>query len=699
MNFILAKTFTDSLAKLDAALQSQVKATVFDFQQNPKQPGFQFHRIDRAKDKHMWSARVNDDLRMVIHHQEDRMVFCYVAHHDDAYAWGERRRIEPNPVTGAAQFVEIKERVEEITKTIVREVVRDPPIFQRYEGDYLLALGVPVEWLDAVLAVDMAGLEKLEGHLPAEAFERLLQLACGEPVPRPVVTPTADPYAHPDARRRFVVLDDRAEFRRALEHPWEQWLVFLHPTQRAVVQRRFQGPSRVTGSAGTGKSVVAIHRAAQLAKAVASGEVLLTTYSRTLASRLAQNLALLLPNEGGRPRVVVEHLHKLARDRWTKATGRSFTPLDTKLLAQLVEEAVVRAAPKIPLSLAFVRAEWEAVVDPWGIRTWESYRSATRTGRSTPMGLKQRQEVWKVFDALHAILRERRWMSWNQLCYECAQTLGSKPPFRHVIADECQDFGPAELTLLRSLAPPGADDLFLCGDAGQRIFRAKFPWAALGIDVRGRSTRLKVNYRTTEQIRRFADRLIPSAIDEEDGESASRATVSVLSGPTPETKSCATVAEEVSAVAAWVRALLTDGYAPRELAVFARTEAVLRDRALRALAAAGVEAHTLHDDEAVSPTKASYGTMHRAKGLEFRAVVVMGCEEGVLPSPKALEIEDDADREAALEQERQLLYVATTRARERLLVTAAGRASVFLAPVPQGKTSAVAAPALITSGS
>jgi hypothetical protein len=678
VNFILAKTFTDSLAKLDTPLQAQVKAAVFDFQQSPKLPGFQFHRIDRAKDKHMWSARVNDDLRMVIHHTDDRMVFCYVAHHDDAYSWGERRRIEPNPVTGAAQFVEIKERVEEITKTIVREVVRDAALFERHERDYLLALGVPLEWLDAVHTVDMAGLEKLEPHLPAEAFERLLQLACGEPVPRPVLAPAADPYAHPDARRRFVVLDDRAEFRRALEHPWEQWLVFLHPTQRAVVQRRFQGPARVTGSAGTGKSVVAIHRAADLAKEGPPGSVLLTTYSRTLAARLAQNLALLLPDDGAKPRVQVTHLHKLAVNLWTKATGRPFNLFKGADLPGCLGDALRRASPKVGLTVPFLRAEWESVVDPWGIRTWEGYRAAPRAGRATPMGLKQRMEVWKVFDALHTIQRERHQMSWSQVCYEAAQGFGSKPPFRHVIADECQDFGPAEFTLLRSLAPLAADDLFLCGDAGQRIFRGKFTWGGLGIDVRGRSTRLKVNYRTTEQIRRFADALIPSTIDEGDGEDGTRATVSVLSGPAPESRACASVAEEVAAVAAWVKALLGDGYAAREIAVFGRTEGVLKERAMKALEAAGVGVHALDDETPLSSTEASVGTMHRAKGLEFRAVAVVGCEEGVLPLPKALEAVDDADRDAAVEQERQLLYVATTRARERLLITFSGRPSVFL---------------------
>lgn len=678
MNFILANTFSESLAKLDGHLQGQVKNAVFDFQLNPSHPGFQFHRIDNARDRHMWSARVNSDLRMVIHHHQDRMVFCYVDHHDAAYTWAERRRLEQNPVTGAAQIVEVRERVEEVVRTIVREVVREAALFNQYESDYLLALGVPAEWLDAVRMVDLAGLAKLEEHLPAEARERLLQLACGEPVPRPAVATTVDPYAHPDARRRFVVLDGREEFRRALEHPWDQWLVFLHPTQRAAVAKRYQGPARVSGSAGTGKSVVAIHRAAELVKRSGADAVLLTTFSSTLASRLAQHLAKLLPDES-RGRVAVEHLHKVARDLWSRASGSTFTALDAKQLPTLLEDALRRAQPKVSLQVPFLRAEWETVVDPWGIRSWEAYRSAPRAGRSTPMGAKQRMEVWKVFDALHGILRERGLMTWNHLCYAAASEVGTTSPFRHVIADECQDFGPAELTFLRALAPVGEDDLFLCGDAGQRIYKSRFTLGAMGIDVRGRSTRLKVNYRTTEQIRRFADKLIPSSIDEGDGEDASRATVSVLSGPTPDVRACASISDEVEAVAGWAKGLLGDGFSPGEIAVFARSEALLRDRAVKALKTAGLEAQPLKDEDALDARSAAFGTMHRAKGLEFRAVAVVGCEEGVLPAPAALRgLTDDADTEAAVEQERQLLYVAATRARERLLITHVGRPSVLL---------------------
>jgi superfamily I DNA/RNA helicase len=680
MNFILAKTFSDSLAKLDKPAQSLVKGAVFDFEQNPDLPGFQFHRVTKAKDPNMWTARVNDDLRMVIHHKGDRMVFCWVDRHDPAYTWAETRKIVENEATGSAQIVEIKEVVQEVTRTVIREVVRKPALFKSHEPSYLLALGTPPEWLEAVRHVDEDGLDALKDHLPAEAFERLYSLALGEVVPVPVRPAAAsDPFLHPDAQRRFAVMTDQEEIRRALEQPWEQWMVFLHPTQRAVVARRYNGPARVTGSAGTGKSVVAIHRAARLAREVSKGAVLLTTYSRTLAARLAEQLALILPAQGNDGPVVVEHLHRVAHSLREAAGAKPFHSVEGKDLPDLIKTALVRAQPRVSLTVPFLRAEWEAVVDAWGIDTWDAYRAAPRTGRGVPLGAKQRQEVWKVFECLQAILQERKLMTWNQLCYDAARRVKERSPFRHVIADEVQDFGPAEFTLLRALTGPAADDLFLCGDAGQRIYRARFQPLALGIDVRGRATRLKVNYRTTEQIRRFADAMVPSVIDEGEGLDGSRATVSVLRGPAPEARGFADVQGEIAAIASWVKALRDEGFAPRDIAVFGRSDGVLKEQAVKALEAAKVPLRKLSDKEAVPTDAAAVGTMHRAKGLEFRAVAVVGCAEGVLPASAALkDLTDPEDLEAVRAQERQLLYVAATRARERLLITWSGTMSPLL---------------------
>ncbi len=678
MKFLIADTFTKSLAKLDGQSQSLIKQAAFDFQVNPSSPGNQFHKLDGARDKGFWSFRVNKDLRIIVHRTEASLALCYADHHDQAYAWAEVRKIEVHPQTGAAQIVEIKERVEEIVRQVVREERKEAPLFGKYEPDYLLALGVPVRWLDAVRFVGESGVEQLLGHLPAEASERLLQLACGESVPRPVTVTTTDPFEHPDAKRRFRVLDSQAELLRALDAPWEQWLVFLHPTQRAVVERRFKGPARLSGSAGTGKSVVAIHRAAHLLTENPQARVLLTTYSRTLSARLGQSADLLLgAGTSERKRLKVSRLHQEARELWTQRTGRVFTAMDSRQrLTALLETAKSRVAPSSDFSVAFLRSEWEAVVEPWGIRSWPSYKGVSRAGRATPLGAKQRLVLWKIFEELLRILAERRLTTWTRLCYDAAELLYEERPYDHVIADECQDFGPAELTLLRALAEPGQNDLFLCSDAGQRIFKAPVAWSSVGIDVRGRSTRLAINYRTTDQIRRFSDKLLPDAMDEGDGEKERRSTVSLLNGPIPEVQGFSNAGKEAEGVAKWLKSMLAAGYKPRDIAIFGRTEGILRDRAEPALLKAGLTSHMLNDEQPPSSMDASLGTMHRAKGLEFKVVVVMGCDAELMPLRSAQkDVVDEADGETLVEQDRHLVYVAMTRARERLLMSYAGKPS------------------------
>jgi superfamily I DNA/RNA helicase len=268
--------------------------------------------------------------------------------------------------------------------------------------------------------------------------------------------------------------------------------------------------------------------------------------------------------------------------------------------------------------------------------------------------------------------------TWSELCHEVARRAASAPPFRHVVADEVQDFGPAELTLLRALAPAGADDLLVCGDAGQRIFVRPIALARVGIDVRGRSTRLRVNYRTTDQIRSFADRLLPK-VDEGEGSETERRTVSLLQGIEPVVVAHRTIDAEIAGLAEWVRGLQADGYRPGEIGVFARSETMLRERVEPALRKLGLVPHPLRDETPPAVKDVAIGTMHRAKGLEFKAVAVVGCDYDVLPPAYVLrEQADDADRDEQIEQERQLLYVAATRARERLLLSHTGKATRYL---------------------
>ena len=289
MQLRIADTFTESLARLPNEQQKAAKTTAFDLQLNPAQPGHSFHRVASARDPNFWSARVNLDVRIIVHRSNEGMTLCYVGHHDDAYKWVERRRLETHPTTGAAQLVELREVVQEIEVPVFVEA-KEPAkrlLFSHIPDDQLLGYGVPLEWLEDVKVADEDTVLDLADHLPSEASEALLELAVGKtPQPSLPAPMGTDPFDHPDALRRFRVMRNVEELAEALEYPWEKWTIFLHPAQLGLVKRNYSGPARVSGSAGTGKTVVALHRAAYLARNNPGSRVLLTTFSDTLASLL-----------------------------------------------------------------------------------------------------------------------------------------------------------------------------------------------------------------------------------------------------------------------------------------------------------------------------------------------------------------------------------------------------------------------------
>ena len=210
--------------------------------------------------------------------------------------------LETHPTTGAAQLVELREVVQEVVVPVYVEEKRPEPLkpspFALIPDEQLLGYGVPEEWLVDVRAATEDSVLDLADHLPAEAAEALLELAVGgTPQPSLPVPAGGDPFSHPDALRRFRIMNNIEELAAALEYPWERWTVFLHPDQRGTVERNYNGPARVSGSAGTGKTVVALHRAAHLARTRPEARVLLTTFSDALAKQLQAKLKVLMSNE------------------------------------------------------------------------------------------------------------------------------------------------------------------------------------------------------------------------------------------------------------------------------------------------------------------------------------------------------------------------------------------------------------------
>lgn len=694
MEFRIADTFTDSLGRLTGDEQKAVKTTAFDLQVNPANPGLSFHKLEKAKDKNFWSVRVGSDIRLIVHKSDASLLLCYVDHHDKAYDWAERRKLETHPKTGAAQLVEIRETVQEIIVPVYlqAELVLAPqparvlkPLFADRTDDELLGYGVPAEWLADVKQANEDTLLALADHLPAEAAEALLELATGGK-PRIPVQPIApvSPFDHPDAQRRFRTMSNVDELQRALDYPWEKWTVFLHPEQRQWVERDYTGPARVSGSAGTGKTIVALHRAAHLARTHEDARVLLTTFSDTLASALHTKLTRLLGNEPRlAERIDVYSLESIALRLYkahVKSPGGAATIASREIIRELIDQTA-RATSGHKFGLHFLLTEWEQVVDAWQLASWEGYRDVARLGRKTRLPEAQRAVLWSIFERVRAALAERKLQTAAGLFTTLAAEISDRKKlvFDFVVVDEAQDVSIAHLRFLAALGAGRPNALFFAGDLGQRIFQQPFSWKALGVDVRGRSRTLRINYRTSHQIRAQADRLLGPAVTDIDGVTENRSdTVSVFNGPPPEIRVLSNEAEEIAFVAGWVKGRMQGGVLPHELGVFVRSPAQL-DRAQAAVKAAGIPFRILDEHVETVSSFVSISTMHLAKGLEFRAVVVMACDDEVIPLQERIEtVGDDADLQEVYDTERQLLYVACTRARDHLLVTGISPASEFL---------------------
>lgn len=690
MEFRIADTFTSSLARLSGDEQKAVKTAAFDLQLNPAHPSLQFHKLDKAKDRRFWSIRVSSDVRLIVHRTDSSLLLCYVGHHDSAYQWAERRKLEVHPQTGAAQLVELRETVQEISIPKYIEVPQRAAkvalpakvrLFASISDGELLGCGVPAEWLADVRLADEDTLLELADHLPGEAAEALLDLATGvvpkSAQPRPV---TSDPFAHPDAQRRFRVIGNVEELERALDYPWDRWTIFLHPAQRSLVERDYGGPARVAGSAGTGKTIVALHRAVFLARRNPGARVLLATFSETLANALRLKLRSLISNE---PRIgerlEVHSVNAIGERLYEANFGRP--RLASGDVIQMLLAGAAAGVEGGKFSAAFLMAEWEQVVDAWQLDSWESYRDVSRLGRKTRLRDAQRATLWSIFERVRSELSTEGLLTHAGMFNKLVQRMqsGQPSPFEFIVIDEAQDTTITQLRFLSAIGAGRPNGLFFAGDLGQRIFQQPFSWKSAGVDIRGRSSTLRVNYRMSHQIRSRADRLLGPEVSDVDGNKDDRkGTTSTFNGPAPEIAVLATSAEELKVVTEWLQRRSTEGILAHEIGVFVRSASEL-DRARAALTAARLPFKVLDEKVEVATRQVSISTMHLAKGLEFRAVVVMACDDEVIPSQERIEnVTEDSDLEEVYNTERHLLYVACTRARDRLLVTGVAPASEFL---------------------
>ena len=698
----IADDFLEAYAQIPRSQQKKVREFLTKFRANPTSHAINYEPIHNMRDERVRTVRIDRSYRAIVLHptRGDAYVLLWVDNHDEAMAWAQHKIFGVNPVTGALQMVDteqvtaVTEEVQEEAKEVERPLT-DYAVFETFSDDELLRVGVPSILLPTVRDLQTAEqLEKLEPFFPEEAYEALFWIAnlgysidqalnevsAGhEPAAEVDVEDLETALEHPDSKRRFAVVESEDELTDMLDAPLEKWRVFLHPSQRDLVQRHFNGPARVLGGAGTGKTVVAMHRARHLARDVVNqpgDKLLFVTFTRTLAHNLSQNLDNLCGDE--RERIEVVHLHKWAmdylRDHDIKVSIASNQEID-----QCWQEAIEVSTP-VEFEASFYRAEWENVVKANRITTKSAYLRVPRRGQGSRLSRLQRTAVWDVFARYRDKMKQLGKIEWNDVPALVRQHLedhgNDELPYRAVIVDETQDLFPEELRLIRAIVPPGPNDLFLVGDAHQRIFSTvPVVMSHCDIEIRGRSRKLRINYRTTERIRRWSLGVLEGiTIDDMDGQADEHSTyTSLRQGQAPIIKHFNSLAEERAYVIGEIeRLVVMEGVLPESICIVARAGRQIRNYT-RGLQQAGIHhlylsRHT-HEDDGEGVRLA---TMHRVKGLEFTHIFIVGLNDGTMPSRHVVAEDEEALRE------RCLLHVAATRARDTLTITSYGQPSPFL---------------------
>ena len=697
----ISLSYLDAEARLPQTQQKKSREFLSKFMANPTSPGLNYECIKQAKDPNLRSLRIDKSYRAIVMHPPagDVYVVLWVDKHDDAYAWACKYRCGINPKVGNLQLFAVEEIAAPTAPLMSPQAVAptfEAPTHSLFDGigdDALTAVGVPPMLLPSVRALKTDDdLDSVAPYLPSDAREALYYLASGyspEDVleelsrPKPPAAVDVEDFGaaldHPVSKATFAEVKTQDELEAILNAPLAQWRSFLHPSQEQLVRWNTNGPVRVLGGAGTGKTVVLIHRAQRLLSEVfPEGRVLVTTFTRNLANDIAETLkGLCSPTEAAR--LDVMNIHAWALRYLSKKGGnyRAASPTQRdKLFRQAVEEKGQKAFP-----LSFFREEWERVVQDHDVTERSDYLLITRVGRGTPLSRRDRATVWSVFERYRTLLNLERLVEVDDLIREARLDLeanAGNAPYCAVLADEIQDFRTADLKLLRALVPKGPSDLFLVGDNYQRIYPRTTSLAACGIEVRGRSRHLKVNYRTTQQIRSWAVAALQGErlceLDEE--ANSLKGYHSLRAGTPPVVEHFATFEDEVQSITARVRSWLEAGVPAEHLCLTARTNDLLSQRYQPALKQNGIACQLLDADGSAAVGKGvRLATMHRMKGLEFPHVIIAGINADTLPLKLPYSFPDEASRDDFETGERCLLYVAATRARDELAVTGWGRRS------------------------
>jgi superfamily I DNA/RNA helicase len=700
----ISDEFFDAYSRLPRNAQGKVSEFINRFRQDPTRPGLNYESIRDGQDKGIKSVRIDQAHRAILLKPDSGNVYIllWVDKHDDAYTWARRKKCLVNEVSGALQIIDI-EAVESTTEQLVQKNTgATAKRFDSVKDKDLMRLGVPEPLLSAVRqVVTDEDLEQLFPQLPKEASDALLMLAVGyelDEVYRQHQKSQEEGKVDPndfetalendDSRSRFVVITDDADLEEMLAAPLEKWRVFLHPSQRKLVERDWNGAVRVLGGAGTGKTVVAMHRAKWLAQNrfnEPSDRILFTTFTKNLAIDIEANLKAICSPE------LIRRVRVINLDAWVSEFLRQ-EGIDIRIVyddetQEIWKEACTLAPVELGLSERFYQQEWRNVVSEQNCQTLRDYFVARRTGRGTRLSRQQRQAIWPVFEEYRNLLREKGLREPEGAMRDAAKLLADRGtealPYKSVIVDEAQDMSEAAFSLLRAIVGESKkNDLFIVGDAHQRIYGKVAVLSRCGIEVRGaRSRKLRLNYRTTDEIRRWATSIL-EGIDVDDldgGVDTDKDYRSLMHGEEPSIQGFKKFEDEINYLSKFLEGIRTNESTLSGVCLTVRTN-FLAEQYEKELKNKGFAVRRIQKDQPDNPLDEGLriATMHRVKGLQFNYILLPGLNFETLPLDSVLSrSEDEVAKANFINGERCLLHVAATRAKKQVLVSYYRKASIF----------------------
>lgn len=697
MRLFLSDTCYEPLFALPKKIQTKVVNFQKKFRECTTANGMHLEPIAQFNDSSMRTARIDDNYRAVIGLIDDNAYLLYVGTHENAYNWGIRKKLVWNDHTQACQLVTIQQTTEIIVKTEDKESDVSYP-YANITNDKWLKIGVPEELIAQVKLIrSLDDLEPLEEYLPTDAFENIYNLLDGESIDD-IIAEIEDGQAKENEdqllsnnnKRRFVELSDDDTLQRILDDKMDKWQLFLHPSQQKLVDADYKGTMKVSGGAGTGKTVAALHRLKHLS-ANSGAKILFTTYTRTLRENLDELVKKMDINRShctlnNIDQVLIETARQYKIKEGYKILDFSGDEESLKLWREVLETEVTEFDEK------FLYDEYIDVIVYFGNTDVRSYMMQQRVGRTKALSRKQRIEIWNLVEKYVALKQERKVVDRLELFNETTKFLNENNirPYTNVIADEFQDFSNPELKFLRALVAEGRNDLFLTGDPMQRIYSGrKINFGAAGINVRGvRSRRLKINYRTTEPIKKVAVSVIKGiSFDDMDGgtESMNGYVSLIHGGEKPIYKMVGSASDKVSQIIEWINECVNSHIIPNDICVAAPSMGLMKDLQTY-MHSNGVAYKILKGSSKQGASNGiSLCTLHSLKGLEFKVVILMGINERNIPSKVAegypFSGMDALDKKEFLSSKRSLLYVAITRARQLVYLVGYGEPCGLLSSI------------------